>query len=198
MIDVLRGLEHLHQNNILHRDLKPGNILIDDGTNAQISDFGLAIPANADMSENPLAQYNYLLHRDPRVIEGQDYDTQSDVYAAGVTFYRLVNGDHYLGNIDAIDLDDAILSGEFPARTKYRSFVPRPMRTAINRAMNTDAERRFTSAAEFRRAIEAVPICMNWKERVRTDGMEWAGTEKGRCVTVTLRGRCVEVRKGPS
>jgi serine/threonine protein kinase len=179
--------------------LKPGNILIGDGNTAQISDFGLAIPANADFSDNSLAQYNYLLHRDPRTIEGADHDIQSDVYAAGVTFYRLVNGDTYLGNIDAIDdLDAEIVSGKFPNRTHYRSFVPRSLRTVINRALNVNAEKRYATATDFRRALEATPVCMSWKERVRADRVEWSGTAKGRFVRVTLRGGVVEVKKGPS
>ncbi len=198
MIDVLRGLEHLHGNGILHRDLKPGNILIDSGNNAQISDFGLAIPADADFSDSPLAQYNYLLHRDPRVIAGADHDVQSDVYAAGVTFYRLVNGDRYLGNVDGRDLDDDILAGTFPDRTKYRPFIPRQLRTVINRAMQPKASKRYRSAEEFRHAIEAIPVHMNWKERQRLDGMEWRGAGGGRFATIRLREGSVIVRKGTS
>jgi serine/threonine protein kinase len=198
MIDVLRGLEHLHGNGILHRDLKPGNVLIDNGNNAQISDFGLAVPADADFSESPLAQYNYVLHRDPRVIAGKDYDVQSDIYAAGVTFYRLANGDQYLGNIDGQDLDEDILAGVFPDRTKYRPFVPRQLRTVINRAMQPKASKRYRSATDFRRAIEAIPIQMNWKERLRLDGIEWRGTSAGRFATVRLQRGSVVVRKGAS
>jgi eukaryotic-like serine/threonine-protein kinase len=198
VIDVLRGLEHLHSNGILHRDLKPGNILIDNGNNAQISDFGLAIPADADFADSPLAQYNYVLHRDPRVIDGHAYDAQSDVYAAGVTFYRLVNGDEYLGTVDGVDLDDDILAGEFPDRTHYRSFVPRQLRTVINKAMQPNAAKRFRSAVDFRRAIEAIPVEMNWKERRRLDGVEWRGTSRGRLAVVKLTGGTVTVLKGAS
>jgi hypothetical protein len=115
-----------------------------------------------------------------------------------MTFYRIANGDQYLGNIDGLDLDDDIIAGTFPDRTKYRSFVPRQLRTVINRAMQPDSTKRFHTAAEFRHAIEAIPIEMNWKERLRPNGIEWRGASRGRFAVITLEGGSVTVRRGTS
>jgi serine/threonine protein kinase len=198
MIDVLRGLEHLHENGILHRDLKPGNILIDDSGDAKISDFGLAIPADADFSDSPLIHYNYLMHRDPRVIKGRSYNELSDIYSASITLYRLVNGDQYLPTLGSEELDERILAGTFPDRSSYRNFVPRSLRTVINRAMSVKGAKRFESASQFRRALEGIPLYVDWSERKTLRGLEWRAAAENRFASVTLEDGCVVVKKGPS
>jgi serine/threonine protein kinase len=66
----------------------------------KLSDFGLAIPDIASVDASQFKQYQYRLHLAPEVRKMTDYTQVSDIYACGVTLYRLVNGDTYLPSID--------------------------------------------------------------------------------------------------
>jgi serine/threonine protein kinase len=172
IIDVLRGLEHAHEQAIIHRDIKPANILIGDRREGKLSDFGLAIPIGFDMKALGMKDYAYTLHLAPEIHGPQDYSVLSDIYACGMTLYRLVNGDSVLPPLPPPAAHAQALLGKFPDRSIYREFVPRPLRSIVNKALNVDPVRRFQSAAEMRHAIEQVTVEKNWSEKTLHDGMQ--------------------------
>jgi serine/threonine protein kinase len=191
MIDVLRGLEHAHQQRILHRDIKPANILIGNSKEGKLSDFGLALP---DFSTLNLAfiktNYQYLLHLAPEVNKFTDYTKFSDIYACGVTFYRLINGDSFLPSIDPTDIRQAIKDAKYPDRTRYRDFVPNNLRRFTNKAMNPDVSKRFKSAEEMRHSLEQIELISNWNENVLPNGMYWSTSGKLGVITVEKTENC--------
>lgn len=203
MIDVLRGLQWAHSKGIIHRDIKPSNILIGDSYEGKLSDFGLAIQNMSDSDLTVTSAYEYTLHRAPEIETPVDYNELTDIYACGVTLYRLVNGDSFFipestGNVPLL-----IQSGRLPDRTKYRDFVPRSLRSVINKAMNPDPEMRYQSAEEFRSALERIPICLNWEERRHSNGIIWKTGLKDICYEVKLEMSVkdvylVQLRKGPN
>ena len=203
MIDALRGLEHAHSIELLHRDIKPANILIGRNGEGKLSDFGLAVPADTDFKTTKLKEYAYVLHMAPEVHLNRNYSFLSDIYACGVTLYRLVNGDSFLPPLGVGDVEALAIAGTFPDRTHYREFVTRPIKTIINRAMHIDPQRRFQSARSMRRSLERIVVEMNWDERKTSKGMEWMCSWGEMCYEVTRRKPAksqwqVEVRKGRS
>jgi serine/threonine protein kinase len=114
MVDVLRGLEHAHFNSIVHRDIKPGNIMIGDSSEGKLSDFGLALPANTNPVSLGVKAYNYVAHLAPEVRLTGIYTEQADLYACGVTLYRLVNGDTYLPPVVAPEVSALAAAGKSP------------------------------------------------------------------------------------
>jgi serine/threonine-protein kinase len=114
-----------------------------------------------------------------------------------------VNGDSYLPVIDPLTRRQAILDGDYPDRTHYREFIPRPLRIFINRAIDPLPGRRFNSADEMRHALERITLQMNWIENVITNGTRWVCGWRNRCYEVTRtsssdRTWSVEFRKGSS
>ncbi len=203
MVDALRGLEHAHSQGILHRDIKPANILIGHKSEGKLSDFGLAIPLGINLSALGVKDYAYVLHLAPEVHQKRGYIIASDIYACGATLYRLVNGDSYLPALSAIEIRDACIQGRFPDRTRYREFIPRPLKVLINKALHLDPLKRYSSAQQMRHALEQVVVKMNWQENVLPNGVRWTCGWDSKCYEVT-RTRLADnkwsvvVRKGSS
>ncbi|MFT7582927.1 MAG: hypothetical protein ACI9MR_004613, partial [Myxococcota bacterium] len=97
VIDVLRGLDHLHNSGFLHRDLKPGNILVQEsydpaagtGPAAQLIDYGIAIPIDATPEELFIGTPEYSA---PELMAGDPFDVRQDLYAIGLLLYEIVAG----------------------------------------------------------------------------------------------------------
>jgi serine/threonine protein kinase len=201
LVDILRGLEYAHANKILHRDIKPANILCKNATDYMLSDFGLAIPLD---SATPQKIYGYVSHLAPEVITRGRFGEGADVYAAGVTAYRLINGDSMITAFPTVqELKDNIVRGTHPRRDKYKIYVPRKLRAVVNKALEIDPGRRFRSAKEFRHSLEQVNIHCSWRENAVKDGTLWK-TEEGGTVTEVqvLRSALgvftLSVHRGPS
>jgi serine/threonine protein kinase len=203
MIDVLRGLEHAHSRGVIHRDIKPANILVGSSGEAKLSDFGLAIPAGQDLALLGAKQYIYALHLAPEVHGPKDYTVLTDIYACGVTLYRLVNGDRMMPPIAPHEARALALLGKLPDRAAYREFIPMSLKRIINKAIQVDPARRYQSASELQREIEGLTVEKNWSERVLQDGVEWSCSWNNRLYEVTRRRRAdgrwdVLVRRGPT
>lgn len=169
--EALRGLEYAHARGYLHRDIKPANILIARGSIGKLSDFGLATRLRPGRIASP---YGYVAHLAPEVITRGETSPLSDIYAVGITLYRLVNGDSYLSEFANEDeFLEAIKNGEFPDRKTYRIYIPRSLKTIINKAMNPDSSKRFQTAEELRHALEQVQLACSWREKVEKDRYEW-------------------------
>ena len=120
-----------------------------------------------------------------------------------MTLYRLVNGDSILPVMQPHEAHSLATQGKFPDRNAYRDFIPRPIRSIINKALSVDPSKRFQSAKEMRHAIERVTIQKNWAERILQDGVEWSCGWNRKCYEVARRCRPdgkwdVVVRKGPA
>ncbi len=203
IIDVLRGLEYAHSKGVIHRDIKPANILVGKSNEGKLSDFGLAITTGLNLKALGVKDYAYTLHLAPEVAGPNDYNELTDIYACGVTLYRLVNGDSLLPAIAPLQARTLALQGKFPNRSYYRDFVPRPLRMVINKAIGVDPKKRFQSAEQMRHALEQVAIEKNWSETTRQNGTEWTcgWNKKVYRVTRSLQpdGKwSVDVRKGAS
>lgn len=173
MVDLLRGLEWAHSKSIVHRDLKPGNILVGSAGEGKLSDFGLAVSLKAVDLPAHAKSYAYVAHLAPEVLRGGRYSIVSDIYAAGVTLYRLVNGDSFLPSADMSRIRSLIVDGKYPDRGRYREFIPRHLKMVINKAMEVDTTKRFVDAAAMRRALEQVEIRVNWQEQRIQNGVRW-------------------------
>lgn len=176
MIDVLRGLGHAHQQGIVHRDIKPANIMVGNSGEGKLSDFGLAIPDISSVDASQFKQYQYRLHLAPEVRKLKDYTPLSDIYACGITLYRLVNGDTFLPSINLAEATRQSKRGEFPPRNKYRDFVPVSLKRIINKAMSVNPRDRFQTAKDMRHALEQQLLFVDWIEQKTPKGIVWNGT----------------------
>ena len=181
MIDTLRGLEHAHSQGILHRDIKPANILIGHNLEGKLSDFGLAIL----MGASPSSFQAYISHLAPEVYSTNEFTVLSDIYACGVTLYRLVNGDNYFPKLSPLDTRNVCINGRYPDRKHYRYFIPKSLKIVINKAINVDPQKRYQSAQEMRHALERISVKVNWIETKSQNIHQWKCQKANKYYEVT-------------
>ena len=165
----LLGLEHAHNNNMLHRDIKPGNIMIGDNDEIKLSDFGLAI----NYHEEPSTITGYRPHQPLEVIEGNPMSKLSDIYAMGITFYRLLNNTNKLdfNFVNHEEWRKAVKSNKFPPRN-FSPHVPTKLIRVLNKSIHNDKEKRYQTCGEFRQAIDRLRFFIDWNQ---VDDDTWVG-----------------------
>ena len=121
-LEILSGLYYIHKKNILHCDIKPSNILIDDYGCAVLADFGSAI--NINHSGVGKLKNVYYKHIAPEQCYSSRVDVRVDIYQFGNTLYRMCNGEEEYNkqvkkSKNMTELKNAIVNGSFPSRKKY-------------------------------------------------------------------------------
>lgn len=175
----LLGLEHAHNNNVLHRDVKPGNIMFGDNGEAKLSDFGLAINYHSDPSDI----LGYRPHQPLEVIEGNPMDKLSDIYATGITFYRLLNNTNKLP-FTFKSKDEwlkAVKKDLFPPR-QYLPHIPDKVVKVLTKSIHKNKTTRFQNCTEYRQAIEKLNFQIDW---IYLDDDNWTGTNNCDSFSIT-------------
>jgi eukaryotic-like serine/threonine-protein kinase len=168
---AMRGLQFAHDKDYIHRDIKPANILVADDMSGKLGDFGLVTKLGPGGTASPQFYYTYVA---PEVLGSGTTTKISDVYAMAVTLYEALNGKSYLPSPNSLDdLKQMIAAGSFPDRAYYRLYIPKKLRSVINKAMSVVPSERFKSAEEFRHALEQVPIRASCKEQMSQRSFDW-------------------------
>jgi serine/threonine protein kinase len=157
-VSVLGALEAAHRAGIVHRDVKPGNVLrAADGT-WKVADFGIAKVAEAagdlTVTGMMIGTPAYLA---PERIEGEPATPASDLYGTGVVLYEAITGRKAFAAENSIALAEQIRAGRAPAVRELVPDVDPTLERVVERAMATDPRRRFASAADMRRALGERP-----------------------------------------
>jgi len=148
-LDIASALQHAHDWNIIHRDVKPENILIDKKTGlATLTDFGIAQASWSKAVETGslVGSPGYM---SPEQIDGKEVDRRSDIFSLGVVLYRMLSGEHPFLRPTLTATIDATCRGDYSPLQNLVPEIPKPLEAAVRRCLFSNYKMRFGSAAEF-------------------------------------------------
>jgi len=152
------AMQQAHLKGLLHRDLKPGNILVDHAGRPVVIDFGLAAVEGSDSLTEPGTIVGTLRTMPPEVISGQRADVRSDIFSLGVTMHECLVGAWPFGDMPAslAGLAQAIQSGSEQYARRASGKIPGDLRWVLVRALETDPARRHQSMLSLGDDLRAV------------------------------------------
>lgn len=153
--EILHGLEHAHSRDVVHRDIKPGNIMVSRSGRIKITDFGLA-----KLGANPLYQTTHdsilgtPLYMSPEQAYGESVDQRSDLFSLGTVLLELMTGAKPFLAENYTAVINKILNFEPGDIEKHMSDLPRAVRNIVLKALEKNPDRRYQHATDFREDIE--------------------------------------------
>ena len=154
-LQVARGLSFAHESGLVHRDVKPQNVLLDADGRAKVTDFGIAHAVDVDgmtITGTIMGTSNYIA---PEQARGQPVDEQTDVYSLGCVLYELLAGDVPFDGDNFVAVAMRHVNDPVPSVRDIRPDVPPRLDWAIQQAMAKDHDERFESMADFAAELEA-------------------------------------------
>ena len=156
--EITAALEHAHARRIIHRDIKPGNILITEDDHVKVIDFGLARAVHEQPGESgtitgPNAFVGTLAYAAPELLSGGAASTRSDVYSLGVVLYEMACGEQPFAGLTGRALISAILAGSYPGCKTRNPNIPPRAAALIERSMSREPAARYKDAAELGAAL---------------------------------------------
>jgi len=149
MKQITSAISHAHQNNIIHRDIKPHNILIDKHGNVKVTDFGIAMALSATsitQTNSVLGSVHYL---SPEQARGGMANKKSDIYSLGIVMFELLTGRLPFSGESAISIALKHLQSETPSVRRWNEAIPQSVENIVLKATAKDPFYRYSSMEEM-------------------------------------------------
>src|SRR4051794_15916217 len=157
VLQILRAARFAHQRGVVHRDIKPQNVLIDEDGRVKVTDFGIARAGASDMTETGsiMGTAQYL---SPEQAQGRPVDARSDLYSIGIVLYELLTGRvPFDGEAPVSVALKQVSEAPVPPR-EIDPTIPPALEGVVLRALEKDPARRFADADEFIEALHAARL----------------------------------------
>jgi eukaryotic-like serine/threonine-protein kinase len=154
MEQITSAISHAHQNHIIHRDIKPQNILLDKNGNVKITDFGIAMALSATsitQTNSVLGSVHYL---SPEQARGGVANHQSDIYSLGIVMFELLTGRLPFSGESAVSIALKHLQSETPSLRRWNSNIPQSVENIVLKATAKDPFHRYESVEAMEADIQ--------------------------------------------
>ena len=165
-VPMADALAAAHEAGVVHRDLKPFNIMLDQRGHVRIMDFGLAkweLHGDATVSDAPTegltregVQVGTVPYMSPEQVQGKRVDHRADIFAFGTVLYEMVTGRRLFPGKSGPDVMSAILRDDPEPVSRIRPSLPRRLDDILARCLRKDPKERFQSAAELRAELQSL------------------------------------------
>ncbi|MGE7927251.1 Stk1 family PASTA domain-containing Ser/Thr kinase [Lysinibacillus xylanilyticus] len=156
MKQLTSAIANAHENHIIHRDIKPQNILMDAEGNVKITDFGIAMTLSATsftQTNSVLGTVHYL---SPEQARGGTATNKSDIYALGIVLYELLTGELPFSGESAVSIALKHLQSETPSVRAFDATIPQSLENVVLKATAKDASHRYSTVEEMQADLETV------------------------------------------
>jgi serine/threonine protein kinase len=149
IIQTAEALSEAHKHGIVHRDMKPSNIMVNNNGTVKVTDFGIAYVSQ----ETKLTKSGSIIgtpeYLSPEQCEAKTIDNRSDIYSLGVTFYELLSGKTPYKADTPVSMLLEIVKGNFPPLNEVNPDIPEFIQKIVEKMMQTKPEDRFNNANEL-------------------------------------------------
>lgn len=171
---MAEGLASAHQNYIIHRDIKPQNIMLTEDDNIKILDFGIAglmhqmneINDEINASDTVIGTPSYM---SPEQARGMNLDQRSDIFSLGVVLYEMITGQRPFQGPSAVRITKSICAGEFTPVEQLKPDLPPRVVALVNKMLATQRDERWQSSSELAAEIQSIHSELtyrkNWWQR---------------------------------
>ncbi|MEG2311614.1 MAG: Stk1 family PASTA domain-containing Ser/Thr kinase, partial [Bacilli bacterium] len=155
MLQLTSGISCAHNSYIIHRDIKPQNVLILDDGRVKITDFGIAMALNNELTQtnSVMGSVHYL---PPEQANGNGSTNKSDIYSLGILMFELITGKLPFKGDNAVEIAIKQMKEQIPSITRLNPSIPQSVENVILKACAKNPKNRYDSAAAMHEDIKTV------------------------------------------
>jgi serine/threonine protein kinase len=152
---ILSGLDFAHSKGVIHRDVKPSNVIVDEAGRARITDFGIAILVGEKRLTATGANVGTSCYMSPeQILHPKDIDHRSDVYSAGIVLYEMLTGDVPFDGETEFTIKNKQVKEPVPDPAKKNPLITAQLKKIMMKALEKNPDKRFSGCGEFLQSIE--------------------------------------------
>lgn len=151
---ILAGLSHAHSYGVIHRDIKPQNIIITHGNQVKIMDFGLAMNLSDSTMTYDASVFGSVYYIAPEIAQKGMGDARADIYSTGIVLYEMLTGELPFSGDSPITIALQHVEGEYDSVDDIDDEIPYEVARVVDKAMSVDPQERYSSAKAMMRGVK--------------------------------------------